>query len=198
MKAATNETVSRFKDVMIDFETFGNGKDKCICQVGAVYFDKTTGELGPSFKANIDAASHVRAGAKIDAETVYWWLSQSDAARASVCQPGRDVTEVMKELNEFLRDASRVWSHATFDFVTLTDTLKSLGIKQSFSYKAAMDIRTLVYLSGLHLDDFKREGTHHDGLADAIHQVRYTVAALNLLKGNKQTIATLSRLLEVA
>lgn len=185
------------KDVMLDFETLGNGKDKCLCQVGAVYFDRTTGELGPSYKATIDAASHEKFGGKLDASTVYWWLAQSEEARKSILGEGKiDIVTAMAELNEFLRDAERIWSHATFDFVTLLDTLKQVGVKPSFSYKAGLDIRTLVYLSGLSVSDIPREGVHHDALEDCKHQVKYCVASMSTIKGNKQTVALMNRILK--
>ncbi len=182
------------KDVMIDFETLGNGKDKCICQVGAVYFDKITGELGKEFKANIDARTHAALGGKLDASTVYWWLQQSDAARTSILAPGIHVTEAMTALNEFLANADRIWSHATFDFVTLTDTLRELNIKPTFKYKAGLDLRTLTWLAGISIDSFTREGVHHDGLADAKHQVKYAVAAMNAVKTSKSAINFLTKL----
>lgn len=184
-------------DVMIDFETLGNGDNKCICQVGAVYFDRVTGETGAEFKMNIDAASHVASGAKIDASTVYWWLQQSDEARASILElPRYDVHRAMSDLNAFLANASRIWSHATFDFVTLTDTLKQLGIKPTFKYNQGLDLRTLTQLAGVTVADFSREGTHHDGLADAKHQVKYAVAAMNAIKGNKQVVNFINKLVD--
>lgn len=180
---------------MLDFETLGNGKDKCVCQIGMVYFDTQTGELGKQYKANIDAATHIAKGAKIDAATVYWWLKQSQAARDSITEaPLRDVTEVFLEVNEFLKDAKYIWSHATFDFVTLTDTLKQLEIKPIFSYKAGLDIRTLVFLSGIQFDSHIREGTHHDALHDAIFQVKYCTDAISKLKANKILIKKLEGL----
>ena len=182
------------KDVMLDFETLGNGKDKCLCQVGAVYFDRVTGELGAEYKANIDAASQAIFGARIDASTVYWWLQQSDAARASICAPGRYVTIVMNELNEFLKPASRIWSHATFDFVTLMDTFKLIGITPKFSYRVGLDLRTLVYLAGISTSDHVRQGTHHDALDDAKFQVKYAVDALNKVRANKALLRLLDRM----
>jgi len=180
---------------MIDFETLGNGENKCLCQVGAVFFDNATGELGAEFKANIDAASHERFGGRLDASTVYWWLEQSPEARASIlAEPREDVYDVMSRLNEFLRPATRVWSHATFDFVTLMETFRKLRIKPSVSYKAGMDLRTLVYLAGIEVKSFPREGVHHDGLADAKHQVKYCVAALNAVKTNRAAIKFLQAL----
>lgn len=183
------------KDVMIDFETFGNAENKCVCLVGAVYFDRVTGELGPEFKLNIDAESHVRRGARIDAKTMYWWLAQSQEARDSIlAEPRLDVFDAMTALNNFLANADRIWSHATFDFVTLTETLRMLHIEPRFKYKAGLDLRTLVYLSGIEVSSVPREGTHHDGLADAKHQVKYAVAAMNVVKTNKTAINFLKKL----
>lgn len=181
------------KDVMIDFETLGNGKDKCLCQVGAVYFDNVTGELGKEFKVNIDAQSHIRIGGVIDAPTVNWWLQQSEEARKSILAPGLPIKEAMTQLNDFLSGATRIWSHATFDFVALMDTLRQCEIKPSFGYKAGLDLRTLVYLSGISFDAHNREGVHHDGLDDAKFQVKYAVEALNIVKTNKQVIKFISR-----
>lgn len=184
------------KDVMLDFETLGNGENKCLCQVGAVFFDRVTGELGTEYKANIDAESHRKLGAVLDANTVYWWLQQSEQARASILQdPRLDVVIVMNQLNEFLAPATRIWSHATFDFVTLMETMRKLGIKPLFSYKAGLDLRTLTYLGGVTADGARtREGTHHDALDDCKYQVKYAVEALNAVKGNKHTLKLLESL----
>jgi hypothetical protein len=185
------------KDVMIDFETLGNGKDKCICQVGAVFFNNITGELGAEFKANIDAATHAAVGGKLDADTVYWWLAQSRAAQDSILGPKVSILEAMTSLNEFLAPAARVWSHATFDFVTLMETFKQLNLKPTVSYKQGLDLRTLCYLAGTSVSDFTREGVHHDGLEDAKHQVKYCVSSLNAVKNNKQLIKFVKKMVDV-
>lgn len=173
---------------MIDFETLGNGTNKCICQVGAVYFDKTTGQIGQEFKANIDASSHERIGGRLDANTVYWWLQQSEAARTSLLKDREPIDHVFIKLNDFLSGATRIWSHATFDFVTLTETLKQLNIKPSFGYKKGLDLRTLTYLGGVKVDSHLREGVHHDALDDCKFQVKYAVASLNAIKTSKVLI----------
>lgn len=185
------------KDVMIDFETLGNGTNKCVCQVGAVYFDNVTGELGKEIDLTIDASSHEAHGGKVDAKTVYWWLQQSDAARASITKADKiDIYPAFLQLNDFLADAKRIWSHATFDFVTLMETMKQLNITPTFRYKAGLDLRTLVYLSGTSFDKTQREGVHHDGLADAKYQVKYAVEALNTIKTNKKLISLVEKLSE--
>lgn len=172
-------------DVMLDFETFGNGKNKCVVQVGTCYFNRETGEIGKTFKRNIDASTHVKVGAELDADTVYWWLSQSKEAIASViAEPREDIRVVFNDLNLFLQDAKSIWSHATFDFVTLQETLKQLDIKPLFSFRSARDIRTLVDLGKISTSDFNAtRTTHHDALDDCYTQVKYCVAALNKVSG---------------
>lgn len=184
------------KDVMLDFETLGNGRSKCLCQVGAVYFDKTTGELGRELKINIDAASHEAVGGKLDAKTVYWWLSQSKEAQNSILEGDRKpIVQAMNELNDFLEGAARIWSHATFDFVTLQQTLQDLDIKPKFRYNQGLDLRTLSYLGGTTVDKTPRTGLHHDALEDCKHQVKYCVAALNTVKGNRQIVNAINKVI---
>lgn len=186
------------KDVMIDFESFGTGPKAALCQVGACYFDKTTGDIGRKVRWHIDARTHQKLGAVLDADTVYWWLSQSEEARKSLVPEDKtlfySIEEAMEGLNCFLANAERIWSHATFDFVLLTNTLRSLGIKPSFSYRAGMDLRTLTYLAKVSPSDFPREGIHHDGLDDAIFQVKYAVAAMNKIQGDRALITRLGQI----
>lgn len=171
-------------DIMIDFETLGNGKNACVVQVGACYFHPATGEIGRTLSLNIDAESAMHSGAEMDASTVYWWLAQSKEAQESITKgPLLNITDAMNTLNDFLEGARGIWSHATFDFVILTETLKRLNIKPKFGYRFARDLRTLTTLAGVKTDKFVREGIHHNGLDDAKFQVKYTVAALNKLVG---------------
>lgn len=174
-------------DVMIDFETLGNGKNAAICQIGACFFNRRTGEIGATFKMNIDARSSVESGADLDADTIYWWLSQSPEAIKSITvgSPLENIMLAMNALNVFLAGAKQIWSHATFDFVILQETMKRLKIKPTFKYNAARDIRTLMDLADIPKEQWpKREGTHHDGLDDAIYQVSYCVMALQKLRGD--------------
>lgn len=168
---------------MIDLETFGVNKQAVIVQIGACYFDRDTGEIGETFKINVDPVSAVKAGCKMDPQTVCWWLGQSDAARASVLsEPKLDIRTAMVQLNQFLSPAKNIWSHATFDFVIVMEVLSLLDITPKFRYTAARDIRTLSHLTGNKKFDGNREGTHHDALDDCKHQVKYCVVALNSLR----------------
>jgi hypothetical protein len=169
------------KRVMIDFETLGNGKNACIAQVGACYF--VDGDIRTPMKINFDAESCMKFGAEMDASTVYWWLDQSKEAQMSIIdQPRAPEYEALISLNEYLRGAEEIWSHATFDFVILMEALKRRNIKPSFSYRVARDIRTLnAFCPTFDKDSIKREGTHHDALDDAMYQAKYVTAMLGML-----------------
>lgn len=178
------------KDVMLDLETFGNGKHAAIVQIGACYFNRATGEIGETFTVNIDARSSVESGAELDADTVYWWLSQPKEAIACVtADPQVKIVDAMNSLNDFLEKAACIWSHATFDFVILTETYRRLKIKTKFHYRTCRDIRTLIDLAQI---DHKnptlvRGGTHHNALDDCIFQVKYCHMAFSKLGSNSPT-----------
>lgn len=177
------------KSVMIDFETFGTSPDACIVQVGACYFDPNTGAIGATFKRNIDARSSVQSGAIIDADTVYWWLGQSPEAQVSITTGLQrlDIFEAFDQLNAFLEGAKEIWSHATFDFVILSQTMKRLLIEPKFKYYVARDIRTLTAIAKPSMFDknAKRDGVHHDALDDCKHQVKYVCKLLNRIRINE-------------
>ena len=169
-------------DVMIDIETLGNGKNAIPVQIGAVYFDRVTGDIGREFKANIDARDAAKEGCEFDADTVYWWLSQSREAIDSITTGDlRKIRPVFLGLYNFLDDAKAIWSHATFDFVIIQETYKLLDFGP-LKYRKARDIRTLTDLAGVNPKDFKREGLHHDALDDAKFQVKYCVEAFKKLR----------------
>lgn len=166
-------------DVMIDLETLAVSVDACIVQVGAVYFDRYTGERGDIYKANVDVASGVTSGAKLDPDTVLWWIGQSAESRASIlAEPKIEFGQAMTELNLFLSKAHHIWSHATFDFVIVMQAFKRLKLKPLFSYKRARDIRTLMDLAGKNGSiKARHQGVPHDALDDCYHQIDYCVEA---------------------
>lgn len=172
--------------VMLDFETFGNTSDGAVVQIGACYFDEKTGEIGETFYMNVDADSSIKSGGTMNGDTVYWWMQQSQEARDSVCkEPRVDCHFAFNQLNNFLTEAKAIWSHATFDFVILTNTLKRLHLKPSFSFRATRDIRTLTALANVKKSDMRgieRKGIHHDAQSDCLYQVKYCVYALNQIR----------------
>lgn len=170
---------------MIDLETFGTGTNACVVQIGACYFDEQ-GNIGKSLKMNVDGIDSQKNGGVIDASTIYWWLEQSEEARKGISNKIFNNSYAEKYawecLNSFLSEAKEIWSHATFDFVIMTEAFKRLQLKPTFHYRAARDIRTLLSVTN-YQKKLQRVGVHHDALDDCKFQVAYCTDAMRSFKG---------------
>ncbi|EPK7688561.1 TPA: 3'-5' exonuclease [Serratia marcescens] len=175
-------------NVMVDIESLGKGPLAPILAIAAVFFDLKTGEVGPSFYAIVDLASELELGAKPDADTIYWWLAQSEAARAAItAKPRGKNVDVLKRLGGFIKthcsDLGRVqvWGNgATFDNTILRSAYQRCGIEPFWCFWNDCDVRTTVK-AGLEIGfNPKKEmpfvGEMHNALDDAIHQVKYVSA----------------------
>lgn len=198
-------------DIMIDLETYANTPNSAIVQIGAVEFDPSTGEILREFKCNVDAQSCIDLGMEANIDTINWWMRQSDEARQSILNEGRDIISVLRGFRSFIvegvtgttvkdyfdkrlvevgitsdtfRDV-RMWCHATFDEPILSNAYSKIGLFEPWDYKNVRDIRTLIDLADIDPHSYDNSGTHHDALDDCKFQVRYTVDALNKLKGVK-------------
>ena len=168
------------KDVMLDLETWGNRHNSVVVQIGACYFNRYTGEIGSTYEVHVDAEDEMASGFDVDASTLYWWMSQSKEAQKmahGLMHERKSCHSAWHYFNEFLNKAKYIWSHATFDFVIMTNHFHVLGIKPKVLFRGARDIRTLVDLSGVKFG--KRTGTHHNALDDCKHQVKYCTKAIS-------------------
>ena len=79
--------VSNFKDIMINLETLGTVAGCVILSIGAVAFDRETGELGMEFYEVINQVSCEEAGLHVDQKTVDWWAARTaEAPRPPRCR----------------------------------------------------------------------------------------------------------------
>ena len=172
------------KDVMIDIETLGNTYDAVMIQLGACFFDRKTGEIGKTFSVNIDRESCKANGFKENAETLKWWSEQNQEIFNTITTKDLNSVDIaMKSFNDFLGKGVKdlvIWSHATFDFVIVQNYLTSLKAGY-LPFRGARDIRTLVDLSGINLDNYDWSKKTHDALDDCKFQVAYCVDAMNKL-----------------
>lgn len=171
------------RDIMIDIETLGTKPGSVIASIGAVAFDATTGEMGDTFYIKIDVADAESEGLSIDANTVAWWMQQSDEARASTFT-GEDIVGLAMALEELLeyvkrQNADRVWGNGpSFDLVQLEAAYSALGGNAPWSFRAHRDLRTLRDLTGV---DIPNIGTAHNALDDAIAQAHAVIEAYKVL-----------------
>lgn len=97
-----------------------------------------------------------------------------------ILSKGEPVREVLEKFSNFFTQESIIWSHATFDFVIVQNYLKTLNLT-TMHYRSARDLRTLVDLSGINLDNYDWSRKTHNALDDCKFQIKYTVDALNML-----------------
>jgi hypothetical protein len=141
------------KDIMIDLETLGKNSNSVILSIAAVQFDIETGQIGKQFRREIQIQSCLNAGLKIDADTLLWWLDQSEEARA-VFQKTREGETLQKALIMFTAflnsmktpiDELSLWGNsARFDLGLLTDAYKAIGGEIPWNFFNELDVRTLV------------------------------------------------------
>ncbi|RLD06501.1 MAG: exonuclease [Chloroflexota bacterium] len=187
----------KFTELMVDIETMGTSKNGPIIQIGAVYFSMKTGEYGNEYLINLDLEDAIKHGAKPDGSTIYWWMAQSKAARDGLTTndiPFMKEDQGLQDFNQYWAKAKRVWSHATFDFCMLMESMRRRDIQPTSHYRKARDIRTLTGLADMSREEIEttrteRAGTHHNGLDDAIYQVAYCHAAYQKINNELRRIA---------
>lgn len=177
------------KDVMIDIETMGNTNNAPIIQIGAAYFDFESKDISDPYLINVNLADAIANGAKPDGSTILWWLSQSKEARESLTAKDTPMFKeafALADFNKYVKKAKRVWSHATFDFVILCESMKRCGIKPNMHYRSARDIRTLVWMTGDSksvVESTPARGVAHNALSDVMFQIDYCRKAYKMIKG---------------
>ena len=182
-------------DIMIDLETLGTDQDSIFITIGAVVFDVSTGEMGEKLSVNIDWQTCIDAGRTFSADTIKWWLKQSDNARAGIMQTNVSrLLEALIKLQNFICnvDGAIVWGNgATFDISILEHAYKNSKLSEApWKYYNVNDCRTVVRLAkqiGVYKKDFPFLGIEHNALDDAIYQAGYISAMWQAL--TKQRIA---------
>ena len=162
---------------MIDLETLGTNPDCPVISIGATFFDIEKKVLGPTFYLPLDIQSQLDAGRKVDADTIKWWLGQSNAAKHVFKEKAQDPKKVLELLSQFVKQhpKSYVWGNgSTFDITILESLYATYGLDYPWSHFNIMDLRT-----------FKRfiargkkvmnHGVSHNALDDAISQAQYVM-----------------------
>lgn len=168
---------TRFQwDVMVDIETLGTAMNAPIIAIAGWPFalDSRPVPFEPFYR-NVDAATSVAAGAQVS--SFYWWLGQSDAARArlsapepvALCEALLDFAEWLALIGGDEREV-RLWAHGiNFDLPIIQSAWRvELGDNPPWRYNAARDTRTLFHAAGIDWDTEMAAlaETEHDALDD--------------------------------
>jgi len=175
-------------DLSIDIETLGTASNAAVLSIGAVFFDRATGEIGKSFYTQIDLAWSLSSGA-ISADTLRWWMGQNADARRVFEPGGVDAPSACQQFVSFVQGGPAhviPWGNgATFDVTILETLLARYGFAAPWRFWNIRDMRTLMEtaeLAGFSRDQIPFQGTAHNALDDAQHQARCISAAWQQLQ----------------
>ena len=174
------------QDIMLDLETMSTEPNAAIIAIGAVEMDFLARVLGREFYMVVSLKSSVESGGLIDADTVLWWMRQSDAARSAFTSgEAQPLAHALASFTEFVQDAQPsgvprkplIWGNgAAFDNVILRSAYTRLDMPCPWEYRDDRCYRTLKAL---------RPDTHalpslvkHHALEDAKAQALHLIEML--------------------
>lgn len=181
-------------NIMLDLETWGTKPYSTIISIGAVFFDpqEATHELA-TFHTLIDPISSEQVGFRKDASTIAWWL---DPARAEAAKEWHETIHVDVQTALFgfrewvqLQVAANseggtlppdyqkqvlMWGNgADFDCTLLAQAYELTQQERPWDTFNNRCFRTVKNLPSTDFCQPERQGTHHNALSDAQHQVAW-------------------------
>lgn len=177
--------VAPTRHVMFDLETLSTYKNAVIWSVGAQIFTFTGGQLTVLAEQEIfiDAQSGIDAGGHVRAETLTWWMTQREEARAKFAysqEPGRAHSEsgALRELGRWIDqtvgDAPRaVWGNgAASDIAQLESAYERHHLTAPWTFQDQRCHRTFHNQAPQIAAVTPFVGVRHDALDDARHQTK--------------------------
>lgn len=197
LKSMEKTRFEKYGNVMIDIETLSTYKNAAIIEIGAVEFNKYTGEIGETFDIIIKPSDWCRNDRHVNGETIQWWLKQSNEARERFTTKQTDVDyctleDALNKLNYFIIDCDSVsdyknvvvWGNgSSFDIAILEDAYNYFDIDLPWKFWSVNDVRTIVDLNPKIKEKCKFEsGIKHSAVSDCLHQIKYLTETINSLK----------------
>jgi len=171
-------------NVSLDIEACG----EVVLSVGAVTFEDGTGVIGSRFYVVLDLKDQLDAGLKMDGEAFWWWMKQSEAARAIAGQLRARPADALQSLRSWWPDReARTWCYpSSYDLPVLARVFAAFHVKPPWRWTATLDVRTLWKLacevapSAAEIERDKGPD-EHNALADAERQARWVARYLRTL-----------------
>ena len=168
--------------VMVDIESLGTEPGAAILSIGAVVFDADGVDEDAGIYREVNLQSNEDAGLTFDADTIEWWLGQSDEAK-TVLTGGEPLADVLFNFAAWFDgvDADEVWANSpTFDCRLLGAAFDAVGVDVPWEYYHERDFRTLKNLPDVG-DTFPKndDAVAHDAFDDAVVQSRAASAILS-------------------
>lgn len=163
------------KHVMIDVESIGTTPGSAILSIAAIRFDPRSGDTGSSLYIVVDLRSSLKNGLKVDGDTFYWWMEQSDSARKELNNNPVHVVEAFNNLRLFLQEGDYLWGNsARFDLGLIAAVYEKLnqGNLLPWDRRNEMCHRTLRNLVSRKIWEIPFTGTKHIPMDDCLHQIK--------------------------
>lgn len=172
-------------DVMIDIETLGGPPNAIPVTIGVATFNLDGKGALEKFQIHVHAGTAQKAGLKLDAGTVMWWMEQSKEAQQSlISKSAISLNQALTNLSEYIskirsknfRNRINIWGNdPDFDMVILGEAYKALGTEPPWRFYETRSTRTMLELAERLFNfnkkrDFPRLGTHHAADDDAEFQ----------------------------
>lgn len=168
------------QNIMVDIETLGTNADAVVLSIGAVFFDTTTKELGPKFIMNLKIENQLSTRS-INADTLRWWKSQSNAAKKVFSDEALSTVVVLSAFVKWVEANApedgnvKPWGNgSSFDISILEHLLLEYNLKAPWRYNNVRDLRTFKeYVAND--APIMNAGVKHNALDDAIAQANYVM-----------------------
>ncbi len=169
------------KHVMLDIETLGRDQGCIVLSIGACVFEPLGVGHGETFYQNIDPYDCQRLGLGTDPATVAWWKEQSLESQHQLVINRKPLKDALTDFVKWL-DAdkfTKIWCQGTsFDIPIMKGAFKAVQMEEPWQFWNTRDTRTIYDMCNFNPKTVKREGTYHNALADAEHQVKCLQMAL--------------------
>lgn len=167
--------------LMVDIETMGDMFNSPIISIGAVEFDILTGKTYREFYMPVSLKSSLDLGTKPNADTILWWMKQSDDARKTITEnKSFNIQYVLKEFRDFIYELKpenlQIWGNSnSFDLGTIANSFGLLGQDIPWKYSLERDVRTLVSFKPEIKEKYKNnfKGIQHHPINDCKNQIGY-------------------------
>jgi len=182
--------------LMLDLETGGTGPNSVVTQCAIIAFDLTDPENRlRTIDEYLPIQPQIELGRRIDADTMFWWMDQEDAAKNRLrMSGGNDMVElealtrgIVRKFNQITQDNSipyELWCRGPhFDVTILSTLLVDCGQEIPWRYDTPRDLRTLMALAGLSTSEVSKSGlTPHVAVDDCKFQIRCYTEAMKRLR----------------
>lgn len=182
------------KDISFDLETLGTDPAAMILSIGAVRFDRNSGEISPDYFYRVIDLEAPGGGGVINASTVVWWMNQNPTARDAIFSkdPAKAVerTPLRVALSEFadwlgtdVGDLT-LWQRGDKDSQWLVSAFEGTALQTPYNYWQVKDQRTLCDLFKPFWPKRDDQQTPHNALGDAYYQAHCLVNTFKRLNAS--------------